>query len=359
MRGTWSKLCACLFTFSVACFAQGNTGTAPVMFLAHATQKQGFRKPSGGISLTMAAKNEYEPFFVVFQGHQTVQGVVVNTSTSGIDVAVYRLGTVSVVNVTDCDSPGPGKYHDPLIPDVDVYVGEKRAAFPFTVQDDETVVVLIDLFTSGVQPGSHQATVTAHTTALLSSQQLTVNVHQFELPTTSSLQSDYGMSPGSLFAGHHMTGPGGKPPVFSPETVALYQRYLDAGLMHRVSGGSAMFEYPIAENLFSDFENQYGSYVKHGRSLPFGLQGAKLTAVRLPCATLPGPSKHSGCPTTAHTSSSWANATSDWKANVTAYWRAVYTNFSRFCEADRILYDYTIDEPTVCLCESRLLELTS
>jgi hypothetical protein len=50
-------------------------------------------------------------------------------------------------------------------------------------------------------------------------------------------------------------------------------RYLDAGLMNRISGGSGM----STVELFGDFEQQYDGFVNAtGRSLPFGLQPPSL-----------------------------------------------------------------------------------
>ena len=122
-------------------------------------------------------------------------------------------------------------------------------------------------------------------------------------------------------------------------------RYLDAGLMYRISGGSGM---TTAEG-FGDFEEQYDGYVNAtGRALPFGMTGAKLTAVRLPCKTVgSGPDATRGCPLFSPTNNSWANATTAWTKAVSAYWGAVYANFSRHKDGrELLLYDYSLDEPT-------------
>ena len=238
----------------------------------------------------------------------------------------YRVGYVDVVNISDCDSRGPGQYPDPLIPDVDSYFGQTRNALPVTVPTGENRQLLIDLFVPpDAKPGSYQGAVAVSTADAQGLVTLPFNLQVFAhtLPSTASMQSDYGMSKKSIAAGHHMSATD----LDSPAQQQLYKRYLDAGLMYRISGGSAM-QTALG---FADFEEQYGSFVnKTGRDLPFGMRGARLTAVRLPCNTLGnGDGSHHGCPVFVATNSSWANASAAWTKSVTRYWAAVYANFSR------------------------------
>eukprot|EP01051_Picozoa_sp_SAG22_P000351 SAG22_NODE_8_length_37215_cov_120.960351_19_plen_1710_part_00 len=153
---------------------------APTAVLTHATQKilkhhsiPGGTSSSGGGSgplELMAARNEYEPLLVIITGGAagaaalgnvlgqslTVSAVKCSLVAAGrpLPAAVYRVGYIEVVNITDCQSlAGPGDYPDPLIPDVDSFVHEKRNAFPLTVPAGENRQVLVDLFVPPETPG--------------------------------------------------------------------------------------------------------------------------------------------------------------------------------------------------------------
>ena len=143
-------------------------GMAATAVLAHATQKilQHEAAPAGGPTplILMAARNEYEPLLVVLTGAQTVSGVQCTLVAGGraLPTAIYRVGYVSVVNITDCESiNGPDEYPDPLIPDIDSFVQEKRNAFPLSVPAGENRQVLVDLFVPpDTTPGSYSGFVT-------------------------------------------------------------------------------------------------------------------------------------------------------------------------------------------------------
>jgi len=316
---------------------------APAAFLTHATQKifahDSVSATVGPLEL-VAAQNEYEPMLVVLQpgGRQPYDGVSVAVPGTAIASQASRVGYVSVVNITDCDSLGPGEYPDPLVPDVDSYLGQKRNAFPVSVPAGQNRLLLIELFVPpGTRPGVHAGTVTVTAGGAKQALPFTLEVFAHRLPSTSSLQSDYGMSQRSIFAGHHISAPHGERPGHLESARRLYMRYLDAGLMHRVSGATDMYPW---------FHLDYEGYVNaSGRNLPFGLRGAKLTAVKMPCNTLDG----RGCPTNGDppTNRSWANASTSWAGAVTNYWRQVYSNFSSHGDGrEELLYDYSVDEPT-------------
>ena len=326
-----SRLCLLHLVVSVSGAAASAPRVTPSVgpFLTQATQKILARDtlppPPASSFQVDAARNEYEPILVVLTGGRSYTAVNVTVTGVSVQYRTYRVGYVDVVNISDCDSRGPGQYPDPLIPDVDSYFGQTRNALPVTVPIGENRQLLVDLFVPpDAKPGLYQGAVAVSSDAQgLVTLPFNLQVFAHTLPSTASMQSDYGMSKKSIAAGHHMSATD----LDSPAQQQLYKRYLDAGLMYRISGGSSM-QTALG---FADFEEQYDSFVnKTGRDLPFGMRGARLTAVRLPCNTLgDGDGSHHGCPVFVATNSSWANASVAWTKSVTRYWAAVYANFSR------------------------------
>ena len=381
--------------------------------LAHATQKilkhQAVPSSTTGYSAPLqlaAARNEYEPLLVVFKGAQTITGVQCTLMIGGkaLPTAVYRVGYVSVVNITDCESlDGPGDYPDPLIPDVDSFVHEKRNAFPLTVPSGESRQVLVDVFVPpGTPAGDYTGSVTITTSGgggttmtsgggggTLTKLPFQLTVHNFSLPSTASMGSEYGITSRSILAGHQLCRPGALCPANASdaaERFALFTRYLDMGLMHRISAASQLddprWQVPTLDSngswpvvaAWSDsetFERAYGSFVSQaGRTLPFGLVGARLTGVRLTCDSMPpapGSTLPRSCPSWGtcvdasgnptlkrclgphdlSVNGSWLQASDEWKRRVTAFWRELYLNFSRYGDGrEKLLYDKTFDEPT-------------
>ena len=75
----------------------------------------------------------------------------------------------------------------------------------------------------------------------------TLEIFDFVLPSTSSMSSLYSMSGNSIMAGHNAT--------HAPFDQALFDRYLDAGLAHRISGGNALFDaLPVAHKRFEQLD---------------------------------------------------------------------------------------------------------
>jgi sucrose-6-phosphate hydrolase SacC (GH32 family) len=312
-------------------------------YLTHATQKIFHTAtppppPAGTVPELVAARNEYEPLLVVLKGPATYTAVSAAVPSTAIQYRAACVGYVSVVNISDCDSLGPGSYPDPLIPEIDSYVGQTRNAFPISVPQGENRLLLIDLFVPpGTTPGDHAGSITLTTKGATKALPFKLQVFGHTLPSSASMQSRYGMGQGQIFKGHHMSASDD-----SPAHRALYTRYLEAGLMHRISGADDRKNYSLVIELIE----KDGSFVT-GRTLPFGLSGAKLTSVQMPCSTLDGLQPYRGCPVFAATNNSWTNASTAWTAAVTKYWAAVLANFSKFNDGrERLLYDYSLDEPT-------------
>ena len=125
----------------------------------------------------------------------------------------------------------------------------------------------------------------------------------------------------------------------------LVQRYAEAMLMHKLSGDVLQADQTRLESNFDDWAAEWGNFFS-GRTLPFGLVGARLTTQSLPAPhcvettpiKLPHETKVAGfnCTTTP------ARA-----ARQRSYWRTVYANMKqRGWEGP--LFDYTVDEPSGC-----------
>jgi hypothetical protein len=150
-----------------------------------------------------------------------------------LPTAIYRLGYVSVVNITDCESiNGPDEYPDPLIPDVDSFVQEKRNAFPLSVPAGENRQVLVDLFVPpDTTPGTYSGfvTVTTSSSGALTKLPFQLTVQNFTLPSTSSMGSEYGLTSRSILAGHQLCHPGAHCPAnasSAAERFSLFTKYL-------------------------------------------------------------------------------------------------------------------------------------
>jgi hypothetical protein len=101
-------------------------------------------------------------------------------------------------------------------------VGQKRNAFPVSVPPAQNRLLLVDLFVPpGAPPGVHPGTVTLTAGGATKVLPFKLTIFGHTLPSTASMQSDYGMSQRSIFAGHHISSPG------APTQAArdLYKRY--------------------------------------------------------------------------------------------------------------------------------------
>lgn len=145
---------------------------------------------------------------------------------------------------------------------------------------------------------------------------LSMTVLNFSLPATSPFSSHFGYDT--------------LPDDDDPEGTA--QRYLELGLMHRISmsdafGASPDLNTPYVIN-FTAFKAKWGQYIS-GWNAPFGLQNTRVTAVRLNvplCSNFSG-----GNPACI--------------GPQVAYWRQVAADFQAECW-EGLLFDYGPDEPT-------------
>ena len=165
-----------------------------------------------------------------------------------------------------------GLWADPLVPDVDVYVGEKRNAFPLAVPPRQSRFVWIDVFVpTNAKTGTTSHSVTVKGSGGFAAQlQLKLTVFDFALPTAPSMSSIFGLGAnwGWLAAVHKTSS--------DAETAALVQRYVKCGLMNRVSfadflgyGGPQMQADAGGNGSFARFVSEWGELID-GVALPFG-----------------------------------------------------------------------------------------
>ena len=112
----------------------------------------------------------------------------------GGDGRLYREGYQNITTPSNTEG-GTGLWPDPLIPDVDETMNEKRNAFPFDVPSGENRVVWVDVHVpQSQQIGWYQGTVTVQGTGLGTvSVPVKLLVWDFALPSTASLASTFGM----------------------------------------------------------------------------------------------------------------------------------------------------------------------
>lgn len=234
-----------------------------------------------------AARNEFEAFQVVVRSEGgPTQGVSVRLSKplkgpSTIpdgSVTLYRVGYYDVGQPSNSEG-GAGLWPDPLIPDVDTYVGEKRNAFPFDIADGESGAVWVDvLVPQDAVPGDYEGELEVTAAgAVLGTVPMQLHVGNFVLPSTSSLASAFGMGWADPCLAH--TGQVSCTTSWDEDKGnQLRAVYLRSALEHRFNISSTDYQPP-----FDASAAHYEKYV-----LPYldgtgtsRLPGARITAVAI------------------------------------------------------------------------------
>src|SRR5207302_7812914 len=132
------------------------------------------------------------------------------------------------------------QWPDALVPDVDPIAGEKRNAFPFDVPAGESRAVLVDIHVpTGIPAGAYHGTL--HVTGGAQADvAVTLTVWDFDLPSTATLKSAFGMAWNGPCMGH---GDGGCGNLAAEQD--LRARYLQAALDNRISISQAAMEGPV------------------------------------------------------------------------------------------------------------------
>src|SRR5262249_15646217 len=116
---------------------------------------------------------------------------------------LYRAALYQVLYASNQEGAA-GEWPDPLVPDVDGYVGETRNAFPFDVPAGGSGAIWVEFFVPpGIPAGIYSGSVTIHATGMADvAVPVTLRVRDFDLPSTATLKSAFGFSVDSACRAH-------------------------------------------------------------------------------------------------------------------------------------------------------------
>ncbi|HZA52522.1 MAG TPA: glycoside hydrolase domain-containing protein, partial [Myxococcaceae bacterium] len=265
-------------------------GTASAVTVVDATQKvrPGDSVSGASAAVLRAARNEFAPFQIVVEGGSAGRSSVSASASplvgpSGtlpaLQVRLYRVGYLNLTTPSN-DEGGTGRWPDPLIPDVDEVVGEKRNAFPFNVPAWENRVIFVDLHVPrDTVPGVYTGTVTVSSPGSSETVPITLRVLDFEIPATSTMPNTYGINWGSACWAHYgsVDACGGDAGIIRMNT--MYARYM---LDHRITG-EVVYIAPRWTGSSYDWENTFVPHYAEfldGNSDGMLLEGAQVTSLR-------------------------------------------------------------------------------
>ena len=235
-----------------------------------------------------AARNEFESFQVLLTSRQgTVRDVSVALANPliGADGAKIPSENVTLfreayydVGVPSNDEGARGRWPDALIPDVDVFYGEKRRAFPLQVPQGESRMIWVDvLVPMDAKPGDYRGELLVRAGDEEAGRiPISLRVGNFSLPSTASLASAFDMDYAQPCMAH--TGTDTCDTEWN-ESAAYRMRelYVRHALDHRFTIFNLAFQPP--------FDSE-GVFAKHMGGLIDGtgktrLRGARVTSVKL------------------------------------------------------------------------------
>ncbi len=192
-----------------------------------------------------AARNEFEPFQVVFRGDtKDISSIDIDAADlTGPHGAIIPKQNVAIYfeRFIDLERPSSiegraGEWPDPLIPRTDRYAGEQRNAFPFKLRAGRSQPIWFEIFVPpDAPPGAYEGSITIwadkvrHATVPVS-----LHVWNFSLPSTSTLPNSFGFN--GISAVHQHFGRY----TNDDDVYRLTHIYAKAALWHRISihGGS-------------------------------------------------------------------------------------------------------------------------
>ena len=264
--------------------AAGSVSAAQI-WVAPAAQKirPSVQAPQGAAPAAKiaAAKNEFESFQVVVTG--AASGISMGIAglndgaghtIAGRDLVLYREALINVASQTGGDGAA-GIWPDALIPDVDPIAGEKRNAFPFDVPAGESRAVLVDVHAPQGTPAGTYTGVLHVTGSVTQDVAVALTVWDFEVPSTSTLRTAFGLAWNGPCAGHGDTGCKG-----GDADMALRARYVQVALDNHVSIHQPYFTSTVDGSGSANWGafDQYAGPFLNGTANT-RLQGAKLTSV--------------------------------------------------------------------------------
>jgi hypothetical protein len=240
--------------------------------------------PSGATAAATiaAAGNESESFQLLVQGGSAAAaGVSVELSAAltgpggatipTTDVSLYREGYYNVTQRSNGEGE-VGSWPDALIPARDNFYGEARNAFPVELPAAGRLAVWVDvLVPAGQAPGAYSGALTVRSSeATIATVPVALNVRDFTLPATSSLNSAFFLQTSAVCAAFT-----GNSNCTSAAQAWQYDAlFAEAGLDNRISLANAYAGAPS-----SPYFSQYFAPLVEGNDPRVDLPGAKLTAV--------------------------------------------------------------------------------
>ncbi|MBK8479930.1 MAG: DUF4091 domain-containing protein [Proteobacteria bacterium] len=236
-----------------------------------------------------AGRNEFEAFQVVFTargGSVDGLGARISSPLTGPggatlpsdSVTLYRADYYEVGTASNTEG-GAGRWPDPLIPDLDPLVGERRNAFPFRLPAGESRSVWVDVFvpaTAAAGRYTGELTVTVKGAAV-GTLPIALQVGEFTLPSTASLRSAFAMDFDQPCMAH--TGTESCDSRWNErKALELRERYVRCALDHRFTIHDPFFQPPTGGSIAPFDELMLPLVLGTGRTR---LRGARLTTIRL------------------------------------------------------------------------------
>lgn len=238
----------------------------------------------GGVARIAAARNEFEPFQIVLRSDEAGLRNVRAEATPlvGPEGATIPAEAIWLFrqDYLEIDKPSGsigrrGRWPDPLIPARDELDGEPRNAFPFDVAPEETRAIWVDVLVPADAPaGIYRGSVEVSADGFESSVPVELEVWDFDLPSTATLQTSFRAWSKSICEVHT-----GRDDCGGGEQLAeLMSRYGRLGLDHRITIPNLWMLRPTPEN-WDVFDRHFGPLLDG--TAPTRLEGAAYTSAEL------------------------------------------------------------------------------